>query len=72
MVRGEPSAIGAFTLEHLDEAAGRARVRSTTPFDRTIEERGVLMGGMRVVGNLVYVDVDDSTDASVFKEMRAH
>ena len=30
------------------------------------------MGGMRVVGNLVYVDIDNSTDASVFKEMRFH
>jgi len=70
VVRGEPSAIGDFALEHLDEAKGVARVRSTTPFDRTME-RGVLIGGMRLPGDLVFVGVDNSADPSVF-EIRFH
>ncbi|MFO0694111.1 MAG: hypothetical protein U0230_11185 [Polyangiales bacterium] len=70
VVRGPEEALGAFSLEHLDEAAGRARVRSTTPFDRTME-RGVLIGGMKLAGDLVYVDVDNSGDPSVY-EIRFH
>lgn len=70
VVRGPEEALGSFTLEHLDPASGRARVRSTTPFDRTME-RGVLIGGMKLAGDLVYVDVDNSGDPSVY-EIRFH
>jgi hypothetical protein len=55
VVRGPAATVGAFTLDHLDVSAGRARVKSTTPFDHTME-RGVLLGGMRLAGDLVYVD----------------
>ena len=65
VVRGPASAVGEFALETLDETAGRATVRSTTAFDRTME-RGVLIGGMQLAGDLEYVDVDNSGDPSVF------
>ena len=66
VVRGPASAVGEFALESLDEAAGRAIVRSTTAFDRTME-RGVLIGGLQLAGDLEYVDVDNSEDPSVFR-----
>lgn len=65
VVRGPEHAVGAFALEALDETARTARVRSSTPFDRAME-RGVLIGGMRLPGDLVFVDVDNSEEASVF------
>jgi hypothetical protein len=70
VVKGPDSAIGQFALDTLDEAAGTARVRSTTPFARSME-LGVLLGGMRAPGDLTYVDVDNKADASVF-EIRFH
>lgn len=66
VVRGPAEQIGAFTLEALDESAGRARVRSTTPFDRSME-RGVLVGGMKVTGDLAYVAVDNGGDRDLFE-----
>lgn len=66
VVRGPLAAIGGFVLETMDEAAGRARVRSTSPFDRTME-RGILLGGMQLTKDLVFVDVDNSRDPSVFE-----
>jgi hypothetical protein len=66
VVRGPAGQIGAFTLEALDEAGGRARVRSTTPFDRSME-RGVLIGGMQVAGDLAYVAVDNAADPDLFE-----
>ena len=70
MVRGDEKAIGDFALESLDGEEGTARVRSTTPFDRTME-RGVLIGGMQCAGDLVYVDVVNSPDPSSF-DVRFH
>lgn len=66
VVRGPASAVGEFALETLDERAGRAQVRSTTAFDRTIE-RGVLIGGLQLAGDVEYVDVDNSDDPSVYR-----
>ena len=65
VVAGPPAAIGEFVLESLDETAGAARIRSTTPFPKTME-RGILIGGMRAPGDLTYVDVDNSADPFVF------
>lgn len=65
VVRGPVAAVGEFALEALDENAGRARVHSTTAFDRTIE-RGVLIGGLQLAGDLAYVDVDNADDSSTF------
>lgn len=66
VVRGPASAVGEFALESLDEAQGRAQVRSTTAFDRTIE-RGVLVGGLQLAGDVEFVDVDNSDDPSVYR-----
>jgi hypothetical protein len=65
LVRGPAELVGSFSLEHLDAGQGRARVRSTSPFDRSME-RGILFGGMRIAGDLVYVRVDNRTDPSLF------
>lgn len=65
VVRGPAEEVGSFALEAIDEAAGRARVRSTSPFDRTME-RGILLGGMKLTQDLLYVDVDNSADPSLF------
>jgi hypothetical protein len=66
VVRGPASVVGEFALEDLDEKTGRARVRSSTVFDRTIE-RGVLVGGLQLAGDLEYVDVDNSNDSSLYR-----
>lgn len=65
VVRGPAEGTGSFTLESIDEQEGRARVRSTSPFDRTME-RGILLGGMSLTGDLSYVEVDNAADPSVF------
>jgi hypothetical protein len=66
VVKGSASATGNFAIEQLDEQAGVATVRSTTPFDRAME-RGVLIGGMQAPGDLVYVEVVNRPDLSVFR-----
>jgi hypothetical protein len=70
VVDGPPLAIGEFALDQIDKKAGSARVRSTTPFPRSME-RGVLIGGMRAPGDLAFVEVDNSRDASCF-DIRFH
>jgi len=40
-------------------------VRSTTQFERSIA-RGVLIGGLQLAFDTVYVDVDNATDRDVF------
>lgn len=66
VIRGPEERLGDFTLELLDEGRGVGRVRSSTPFDRTME-RGILLGGMKLTGDLSFVDVDNSRDPSVFE-----
>lgn len=56
VVKGPPEQVGLFVLEHIDSEAGRARILSTTPFDKHLE-RGVLIGGMSAPGDLDFVDV---------------
>jgi hypothetical protein len=65
LTRGPEEAKGAFALVALDEKNGRATVRSTTPFDRTME-RGVLIGGLKLTGDAHYVSVDNTEDGSIF------
>ena len=65
VVTGPAEVTGDFVLEALDEKAGTARVRSTTPFPKAME-RGVLIGGMRAPGDLTYVEVDNAADPLVF------
>ena len=66
VVNGPAAAIGEFSLVDLDEGAGSARVRSTTPFPRPME-RGVLIGGMRAPGDLAFVEVANAIDPSLFQ-----
>lgn len=66
LVRGTDEEVGAFVLEELDLEAGRARVRSSTPFPRELE-RGVLRGGTLGAGDLDYVDVSNVSAPSLFE-----
>jgi len=65
LVRGDPARVGRFVLEEVREGEGLATVRSTTPFDRSLE-RGVLRGGMEVTGDLDFVSVTNAVDPSRF------
>jgi hypothetical protein len=65
VVQGPESAVGGFALTAIDETAGTACVRSSTPFPRAME-RGVLLGGMQAPGDLAYVRVTNAEDADVF------
>lgn len=56
VIRGPREVVGSFDLDAFDPVRGVAVIRSTTPFDRTIE-RGVLIGGVLAPGDLDYVDV---------------
>ena len=70
VVRGPAEHVGNFTLVAVDSEDGSAVVRSTTPFDRAME-RGVLIGGLQVAGDAVYVEVDNSADPDIF-QIRLH
>lgn len=61
VVKGPEHQVGAFELEMFDKRAGRAIVRSTTPFHRKME-CGVLIGGMLAPGDIDYVDVHNDDD----------
>lgn len=65
LVRGPETDKGVFSLVEVDEERGRAVVRSTTPFSRTME-RGVLAGGLRLTGEIVFVEVRNEPDPSTF------
>ncbi|TNE91108.1 MAG: hypothetical protein EP330_06580 [Deltaproteobacteria bacterium] len=66
VIRGPDHLVGAFDLVALDESAGTASVRSSTPFVRPME-RGVLLGGLQLAGDTVYVDVvQDPADPDLF------
>ena len=65
VIRGDPNQIGEFTLRNLDEQEGIAIVRSTTPFNKHME-RGILIGGLGLAQDLIYISVDNSVDAHTF------
>lgn len=65
LVRGTPAQIGDFSLVELNEDEGRAVVKSTTPFSKDLE-RGVLLGGLAVTQDLLYIDVDNSQDPHLY------
>lgn len=66
VVRGPDELVGNFAIELLDPAGGRARVRSTTPFDKTME-RGILLGGLQGPGDLSFVEVKNADDPGVYQ-----
>ena len=65
VIQGPPERTGAFTLESLDEAAGAAVIHSSTVFPRALD-RGVLMGGIRLAGDIAYLRVDNDADPDRF------
>ncbi len=56
VVQGPPEFIGSFDLTEINETAGTARVHSTTVFPLELE-RGILMGGLGLAGDLLFYDV---------------
>ena len=66
VIMGDADQIGEFTLVDLNEQAGTATLRSTTPFSKDME-RGVLIGGLGLAGDLFYIRVDNSGDANTFR-----
>ena len=65
VIKGDPGQIGEFTLVDLNEQEGTAIVRSTTPFVRDME-RGILIGGLGLAQDLIYINVDNFRDANTF------
>jgi hypothetical protein len=66
VVKGPEKLVGSFNLEYVDEEAGRARIHSTTPFNKDME-RGVIIGGMTAPGDLDYIDVKNQEDPQIFE-----
>ncbi len=66
VVRGDAGEKGHFQLQSVDEQKGTAVVVSSTPLDRDME-RGVLLGGLKLRGDLDYVEVTNDEDPDVFK-----
>lgn len=66
VVRGPAERVGSFSLVFVDEARGEAEVCSSSPFDRSME-RGILLGGMQLAGDLVFVDITNDHDPSRFQ-----
>jgi len=66
VVKGPEELVGSFNLEFLDEEKGRARIHSTTPFNKD-QERGVIIGGMTAPGDLDYVDVKNEKNRQIFE-----
>ena len=66
VVNGPEELVGSFNLEFLDEESGRARINSTTPFNKDLE-RGVIIGGMSSPGDLDFVDVKNDENPQVYQ-----
>ena len=56
MVKGPADQIGSFLLVDLNEKEGKATIYDNTPFHRSFA-RGIITGGMKVVGDLMRVEV---------------
>jgi len=65
VVKGPENLVGSFNLEFLDEEGGRARINSTTPFNKN-QERGVIIGGMTAPGDLDFIDVKNDENPQIF------
>jgi hypothetical protein len=66
VVKGPEASVGSFKLEFLEEEGGRARINSTTPFNKDME-RGVIIGGMTAPGDLDFIDVKNDEDPQIFQ-----
>jgi len=65
VIKGPAEDIGSFDLTGLNETGGTASIRSSTVFPREIE-RGVLLGGLGLAGDLLYYDVSNASPAGHF------
>ena len=65
VIKGPAEDIGSFDLTGLNEAGGTAGIHSSTVFPREIE-RGVLLGGLGLAGDLLYYDVRNASPAGHF------
>ncbi len=65
VVKGPPELVGDFELIEIDEEKGTAVVRSSTPFNKSLE-RGVIIGGLSAPGDLDYIDVSNRADETWF------
>lgn len=65
VIRGSSDRVGDFVLAELDEERGTAVVHSTTVLPRDME-RGVLLGGVRLAGDVAYAEVENSHDPDRF------
>ena len=66
VVKGPENLVGSFNLEYLDEKEGKARIHSTTPFNKD-QERGVIIGGMTAPEDLDYIDVKNEENSHIFE-----
>lgn len=65
VIKGPAEQIGSFDLTELDEAGGTAGIHSTTVFPREIE-RGILLGGIGIAGDMLYYEVSSASPAGQF------
>ena len=65
VIKGPENLVGSFKLDFLDEEGGRARINSTTPFNKD-QERGVIIGGMTAPGDLDFIDVKNDENPQIF------
>lgn len=65
VVSGPDECTGRFTLEQLDRHNGVARIHSSTIFPRELE-RGILIGGLGLTGDLLYYTVDNTQNKDDF------
>jgi hypothetical protein len=65
VIKGPPERTGNFDLTDLNEAGGTASINSSTVFPRELE-RGVLLGGLGLTGELLYYDVGNASHADRF------
>ena len=57
---------GKFILKSLNEEEGVAVIESTTPYDKDIE-RGIILGGLKLVTDFPYLSVDNSKNPQIFE-----
>ena len=66
VVQGPIELVGDFSLVEIDEPGGTAKITSTTVFPRDME-RGVLKGGLGLIGDMLYYDVINTGHPDIFE-----
>jgi hypothetical protein len=65
VVEGPEELAGAFELSEFNPSSGTATITSTTVFPRDLE-RGILLGGLGLTGDLLYFDVSNEPEVDRF------